>query len=500
MKIYIKICIAFVVLLGGVACESLDTEDLNNGDLSTVFSDTSNFQGVLSNSFNRWIDSVYDVAPGGILWQADVLTSNTDLTFTGLSLSSIPRTPIVEIGIEFPRTVREPFQTLHSIYGSIYQLLRAIEEEHDGVVLDPLNGADITKSIKTNAKALQGLCLGYLSMIYDRSAVYDESITSTELATTFPEHYTVVRDSAVSKLKKAAQMFESDASIQLLNTAGIPNLSGRDAAVFLRNFAASFLAYSARTPEEANALDWNEIKALTSERINNDIIATSGFYFRLYFIQRGFRSTRVHQRVINMMEGGEAGPDILGSGSDALHLTAPYPFPDGVTELPDIDRPRDQRLVTMFRYREGAVPFSTELGMYRFSMYELDALNGGDRFDARIAFKNQFALLYAEALIRTEGSKIEVANIINETRVNKGELPALVGTESNESLLKEIYYEKLVEYSWFLPAHSWAYRRMTPIRTLQLEPGTPRHFPIPRAEQELLNLTPYNFGGIGNEQ
>ncbi len=483
-----------------LGCESLETEDLNNGDLSTVFGDPSLYQGILATSFNEWIKAVHNVAPGGILWGTDVITSNSDLTFTGLSLSQVPRTSIPEIGIEFPRTIVEPFQQLHGVYGTVYQLLRAVDDELGGEVIDPINGTNITNNIKANAKALQGLSLGYLSMIYDRSAIYDESISPSELSSFYPENYTIVRDSAVSKIKDAAEIFDLESSIQLLNTAGIPNLSGSNAAVFLRNFAASFIAHSARTSQEANNLDWNEIKRLSSQRINEDIIATDVFNFRLLFIQRGFRGARVHQRIINMMEGGSSGPDALGSGKDISHPTAPYPFPDGINQLPEIVTPRDRRLNTLFRYNEENVPFNEVLGTYRFSMYELDVINGDSQFDARIAFKNQFALVHAEALVRTGDSKIDAANIINETRVNNGGLPALTGEETEEELLKAIYYEKLVEYSWFLPAHSLAYRRMTPILTQQLEPGTPRHFPIPKAEQELLNLTPYNFGGIGNEQ
>ena len=109
-------------------------------------------------------------------------------------------------------------------------------------------------------------------------------------------------------------------------------------------------------------------------------------------------------------------------------------------------------------------------------------------------------LLYAEALIRTGGDKSVAASIINETRVTRGGLSALSGTDSNDDLLRAITYERLVEHSWEGFAGGFFYRRITSADDLKLEPGQFYHLPIPAYELEIVGEPVYTFGGVGNEE
>jgi hypothetical protein len=81
----------------------------------------------------------------------------------------------------------------------------------------------------------------------------------------------------------------------------------------------------------------------------------------------------------------------------------------------------------------------------------------------------------------------------------------LTGAESVDQLLREITYERLVEFSWHAAGSVWFYRRGTTATGsgaagLGLEPGTPRHLPVPAFELDLKAVAPYTYGGEGNER
>jgi len=126
-------------------------------------------------------------------------------------------------------------------------------------------------------------------------------------------------------------------------------------------------------------------------------------------------------------------------------------------------------------------------------------------------------LLWAEALVRTGGSFPTAAAKINNSRVTRGHLPALTGTESAATLLNAIIYEKAIElYStgdkvayydarrwsaglanphYYLAANDSDQTGWTPYGT-GLQPGSVRLFPVPAQELGLLGDAVYTYGGM----
>jgi hypothetical protein len=121
-------------------------------------------------------------------------------------------------------------------------------------------------------------------------------------------------------------------------------------------------------------------------------------------------------------------------------------------------------------------------------------------------------LTIAEGLWRTGGSLQEVCNLINKTRVTRGQLPPVTTAMSRDEIFKWLQYEKMIEtfataggLPWFdrrgWLAHDLVYASPggpKPNET-QLPPGTLLHFPVPGKELEILQMASYTFGGVGGQ-
>ena len=100
-------------------------------------------------------------------------------------------------------------------------------------------------------------------------------------------------------------------------------------------------------------------------------------------------------------------------------------------------------------------------------------------------------LLWAEALVRTGGDLGMAASLINKTRVGRGHLTPATAADGAAGLLADIQYEQDVELLDTGGGLQWFNRR----RIDGLQPGTPRHFPVPAKELEIDRLPTYTFGG-----
>jgi hypothetical protein len=154
-------------------------------------------------------------------------------------------------------------------------------------------------------------------------------------------------------------------------------------------------------------------------------------------------------------------------------------------------------------------PFPAARGTYHYSSqthrrwrdYLLNNANGLMPY----ILVSEMDLLQAEGLLRTGGSMLSVAGLINKTRVAIGELnPATasdpIGNPSDEhshldsaTLWARLKYEKHIETFQtaaglaFFDDRGWG----------DLLEGTPIHFPVPGVELETLGLQQYTFGGVG---
>jgi hypothetical protein len=103
-------------------------------------------------------------------------------------------------------------------------------------------------------------------------------------------------------------------------------------------------------------------------------------------------------------------------------------------------------------------------------------------------------LIHAEALIRSGGNMVTAAQLINNTRVGRGNLPPATGAEGQAALLSMISYERDVELT-NTSGTTLYWRRAVEDQPLQA--GTVCQLPIPAKELETLGLPIYTFGGVG---
>jgi hypothetical protein len=113
---------------------------------------------------------------------------------------------------------------------------------------------------------------------------------------------------------------------------------------------------------------------------------------------------------------------------------------------------------------------------------------------APVISRHQNDLLWAEAELRRSGGNLTTAaNLINNTRVDRGGLSAATAAEGQASLLQKLIYEQEIELLG-LGSVSYYQRRRVPNGLLT---GTPREMPVPAKELAVKNQAFYTFGGTG---
>lgn len=506
-RINIKSFLAAVVLLGFVSCEDLEVDNLNALDINGVLANPGEFPALVQGAYGQWWQQTQISYPNMYLSVAAQVMTSSWTNYAMFDGGRIPPRPFVNSNTASTVSVnRNPWRGIYNSIGPVNDVLKVMNANFDGKAIDPITGVDNTAIVLANARMMQGLALGWVSIFFDRGFIVDENLTADELSTLEFQGYRECADAAKARFLEAAALFDANPNITFNGFNGV-TLPAAEAARFARSYAAKVEVFSARNAEQTvNETDWNEVLQLTTNGITGDVAPNgdggNDWWTRALWNGQFSGWVRVSQRLINMMEGGTGGKDILNvTDTDPTHPTAPYPWQDNVLTYPEIASPRDHRLMTDFNYT-ASVPFRSSRGFYIFgnytySRYEyfVDNNRVGPMPHFTVTENN---LLRAEALIRTGGSKAEAAALINGSRVGRGRLPALLGTESDADLLREVTYERLVELSWHASTNGYLARRVTTYEDYKLPPGTPLSIPVPASELEALGLDSYTFGGLGN--
>ena len=477
------------------SCEDLETENLNQLDSRAVYADQATFPSIIDGGFLTWWQALQLNQPNMPVSVAAQTLSSSWGNWGMRDLGTIPKAPVQNTLTYNNRGfMTTPWARLNASLAQSNEVLRIINDEFGGSIEDA-DGNNITNQALANGKMLQGLSLGWLGLIFDQAFIADENVAPGDLAAVPLSPYSDVLEAGVTKLVEAAAIFESDAST-FHNAINGLNYDNQEAAAFCRAYAAKILAYAPRNAAETQAADWGRILSLANQGTTADISPAGDgvFWWTRILIQGQFPLwTRVSQRMINMMEGGTGGP----TTEDPNNATAPYPWPNGVNDLPEITAPRDARITNYYEFNTG-VQFASDRGYYFYSSYNFQKYPGylaaflGPMPHLTVDEQN---MIKAEALVRTNGDKALAAQYVNNTRVANGELPALTGGESNAELLREITYERLVEFTWDAALNGWFFRRTTTETQYQLHPGTFEQLPLPAQELNILGLDTYTFGG-----
>jgi len=475
MKAFKYIMILFFATFTFIACEDLVVENLNDPDFDTAFSNPSDIKGVAGGLINRWfqITQEYD-GPGLALWvHADAGTcswGNAGMRVFG----NEPRMVFDNKPSYADAVINENFyNTLFSILSQANDVLK--QTVTNGVVMDD-GSTDLVKAVGYFA---QGVSLGYLGLLYDKSFIVTHETDLT--VNPDPSPYKDVVQAALASLDKAIEI--SKAGNFVIPSTWLPGeiWNSTEFAQLASSFAARLLVYSARNKQEDNATDWSKVYTYAKNGIKKDFApladdVTWYSLYQTYSVLPGWG--QVDMYIINLMD-----PSMPARWA-ASGLFSDMPNNGKATSM-------DARLESDFQYLSSC-PFRAERGYYHFSSYRYKRLD--DYIDTwtepmPVFRKAENDYFIAEAAVRTNKVQ-EAADVMNTSaRVTRGNLPPLPANQAQ--IIQAIHYERMVELT--LSGMGIEYFQMR--KEDKLQKGSILHFPIPGAQLEVMEMENYTFGG-----
>ncbi|HEX9085787.1 MAG TPA: hypothetical protein VF836_13690, partial [Gemmatimonadaceae bacterium] len=474
------------------ACNNLDVTNPNNPDVARALASPSDVKQLAQSTVRSWYMTTVSAGPddNGDLTPYHFGSVTSDVTTGnfgnfGMRFNNLePRIPYGNNSAGGDRAVTEtPWNYNYGTIGATNDVLRVLKNGLD------LGSADITEQAKEEAQFSQAASYTYLAMEFDQAFVVTENNDPASPPSLSP--YAAVRDSA---LRMWNTLIAASATHNY--TYALTDLPLKDGALtsgrinrIANTMAAMLLAYSPRIPSQSASVDWNAVAAYADKGIGTgsagapfDIVVvgdanTWWSYVAAYGDQQDW--IRMDHRVINRMNPAVP-PKFNGT-------------------IPPQGTSADSRYTTDFKYKTPPIGDPAR-GIYMQSVfyhsrYEFTAESQPGGFTGPVPYMlaAESDLIRAEALIRkTAPDMITAAQLINNTRVNRGGLPAATGAEGAAALLSMISYERDVELVNTSGTTLYWRRAITdqPIQT-----GTVCQLPIPAKELETLGLPVYTFGG-----
>jgi starch-binding outer membrane protein, SusD/RagB family len=474
-------------LLGAFSCADLEIENFNDPDNTQVLSSANDVFNLPGGAFINWHQSTSTVNCGPALaCNADVLTCSWG-NFGIRNFSWEPPIPINN------SLTSNDIAAIRTAYINLYSA-NSIAIDVERFVSNPANvpmvvgGNDVTKMVEATALFLEGVSHGYISILYNQGFIADAATDLGTLNGSAYAPYSEVAAFAVGKLEAAAAIADANTFTTPTNWINGLALTNVQFARLARTIAAQVLVYNARNATENAATNWAKVATLTAAGIQEDFapIGDDNLWFDDFKLIGGGALvngnvattwSRVDQKVLNMID--PTYPDAYPATGTLGQLTS-----------------SDQRVTSDFLYNS-AVFFPENRGRYRFSHYIHNRYAvTSTAWDGKPMVKIMKAendLMRAEALIRSGGSKTTAADLINLTRVGRGGLPALTGSESNAEMLAAVRYEKIIEL-----LNTWGGRELAEVRRWGdwLRTGAFEQLPVPGEELVLLGVPIYTFGGV----
>ena len=292
-----------------------------------------------------------------------------------LQLSGEPRTPFDNNSASDSHTMlRLMWADFNSIRAAANDVLRVID---GGLVIETNDGTglrDNTERARAFATFMQGLGMGYLGIMFDRAHIVDEHSDLENLPPYSP--YPEVQAAALEKLEEAIALSEAgDFTLPDTWVNGV-TITSDELARIAHSYAARILVYTARTPEERAAVDWDRVLFHVQRGITEDHgpMAGASPWFSNYLL-RAQNATSLPQRADYRLIGPA---DISGNYQQWLALP--------VEDRTRFDIPTPDRRITgdagptsdgaYFRYMPTDVGFDPTRGTYHMSAYQWYRLNG----------------------------------------------------------------------------------------------------------------------------
>jgi hypothetical protein len=492
------------------ACVDLDTTNPNNPDRDRVLSNPADVQSLISTSYQAFFDNAQQTNPGlPNAAMADNLTGGF-FDFGVFDVTTLPREVFDASPLNTRGFVgRAPWSRLYPVISNVNDGLGAI----DGGLRIIIDGVDQTPRAQAFGKFVQGISHGYLALYYDQALIVTED---TDLEAMDPRAFQPWEEVLAASL----QMLDEAIAIAQANSFTIPAssdwINGRQmtSQQFIRvinSYYARLLAYSPRTWEARNAVDWNAVL----QRIDGGVTDDFGPDGLLNVWESNMRRLLARVRT-NPSDHVRPSYMALGpadtSGAFQRWVNAPPAQRDTFAIRTPDRRIHGATGITqagLYFGRHRSTIWPAARGTYRWShyFYRRDGLGDSWHTGLQVTIsRTEMDLLKAEALIRLNRAA-EAVPLVNRTRVANGQLPpvtiegpppgaACVPRKHNGdcgSLWDALIHERQLENMGIEGSIMWwDFRGLG-----RLAEGTLLHFPISGIELENLGLPVYSFGGVG---
>lgn len=443
-----------------------------------------------------------------------------------------PRLPLPNPeGNVVENNIKAPYSSFNASISTANRYIRNIVI-HSNTIYNT-EGVDITSSVLSKAYLLRGIARGYLGLIYDKAFYVDEFYDySGDLIIA---DYSTLIDSALSDLDKAIKLTTKPTDIRYSEftfpfdniPGGNENWNESDLHVIANSFAARILASKARTFEEAQQTDWEQVLTYTKGAISDN---TRLNVFSLSNIGSAGELANYFVDWTTFIVNGDVntGSGYLPVDLKVIHLLDPnYPteYPENAIEDTLLTLPKatstDPRLAAYYNYTQNKGFLNLERNRALFSTYLNKRMYGGNDWwvaENKIVLftKAEIDYLKAEAHFML-GNKSMAASILNESPAGIGRteldfsLPALragyidensisgnhffSGTESKTEFQLALLREYSVELEGLAGIGlQWFFMRRHDL----LQEGTATMYPIPASEVIHYGIPNYTFGGVEN--
>jgi hypothetical protein len=537
-----KLALAAVALAFGLSsCKSLEVINPNAPERERAFSDPATIVSAAAGAMKTWINTRFAYDPSLTLSSMADSYSFSWNNFNSRYYSSYGKdcpnrcgwVNSTQTGLGFQ--VQSYWYGMYSALSSANDALFAIRE-----AANPPDLGDDADRTEVIAQLVQAMTHAFIALNYDQGFIVLEDTDPSGLELSTREE---IRNKAIELYDKAVQLANAstfDTPAAWFGAGPGQSYTSSQIAKIARTGQAELLAHFPRNEAENGQVNWGQVATYASQGISS---GAAPFDFRFYQDENAtFRSqyhwwgndyttVRVDTRVARLISTGQTDPWPGGAGN-------PQPVAGGLP-VPGVWAPAyDKRL--------GDGTYGDEDGQFGLGEKAATAFAGTDMLWSPVAIfipgrgtehqsnigyhrfrcvvggypecpsgadyiamwsKAFNDLLWAEGLIRSNGSKTTAADKINNTRRDRGGLPPLTGTESTTDLLRAMYYEQELELMPLPATQYFNRRRVTPSAVptptagaipITIWPDTPRHMPIPAKDLQLLQMEIYTFGGQAN--
>lgn len=491
MKNTYKIIFLFflAMFVMGTGCKKFDDiKNIDSPDTESVLSSPEDARALAGSALNTWwvgtrawgTDPSYNSLQYALLVMADQYSCSWG-NFAMRDMSNEPRNT-------WNNSSSAPDKDItHSIW---YGMYRANFQANS--VLQVLDGGlslEDEGMVRAICYFIQGASHGTVANTFDQVFLSDEATPIDELVLISPEE---VLDGAIAMLDKCIALCETESFTfddGWLNGVTFTNV---ELGKLANSYAARLLLQSPRTASKNTALNWSMIQTYAEKGIDFDFFIIANGLFEdgatWYDEPKEYLNlpswARIDCRIIHLMD-----PE----------YPARYPADGSLPTVHNGDGQAfsaDARLLSDFEFLPSN-NFKPDRGYYHYSHYRCDrytatAMVGvGELMDMR---KAENDLMIAEAKAR-QGDLGGAIIIINDgTRVTRGELDPLDGSENLEQVLDAIFYERDIE----LIGAGYGVGYFDMRRRDMLQKGSLLNWPLPAGELLVLQLPSYTFGGVAN--